>query len=182
VPESSPPLDRVRDQLAGLDRHLELIADIDTELVEYWRGCLSTLVVEPPYGDVGELARHIAETVEESSDRAQWRSLDRKARKVLEAVHEIRNHPWLFGRVQQQLEPVETRIAREEARLRGVESALADLEADLRLADCVQASARQLLGNPEITFESGRDGLTGWQLRVLQGSGRTPLRWTMQRA
>ncbi|MGH3976621.1 MAG: hypothetical protein ACRDS9_25375 [Pseudonocardiaceae bacterium] len=37
VPASTPPLDRVREQLAGLDRHLELVADIpdiDTELVD----------------------------------------------------------------------------------------------------------------------------------------------------
>ncbi|MGH3976622.1 MAG: hypothetical protein ACRDS9_25380 [Pseudonocardiaceae bacterium] len=142
---------------------------------------MSTLVVEPPYGDVSELARSIAEEVWESPDRARWRSLDRKARKVPEAVHEVRDHPWLSGRAQQR-EPVETRIAREETPLRGIESELSDLEADLRLADGVQASARQLLGNPEITFESGRDGLAGWQLRVLQASGRTPLRWVTQRA
>lgn len=131
--------------------------------------------MEPPYAEVLELALDIAEEVNESPEKARWRHLNRKARKVVNAVDEIRRRP-----VPPDL--VESRIAREGARLKGVESELAELAADLPLADSVQAAALQLLGNPDITLERGRDGLAGWQVRMLQAGGRTPLRWATQRA
>jgi hypothetical protein len=170
-----PPPDPVPPQLIGLDQHLELVADVDPELVGNWRARLSTVVVEPPYAEVLELALDIAEEVNESPEKARWRHLNRKARKVVNAVDEIRRRP-----VPPDL--VESRIAREGARLKGVESELAELAADLPLADSVQAAALQLLGNPDITLERGRDGLAGWQVRMLQAGGRTPLRWATQRA
>ena len=151
---------------------------MDPGLVDIWRGHLSALVEHGSYAEVRGLALDITEQVRRSPEKSRWRRLDRTARKVIDAANEIPNPP-----PPEPTGPDENWIiARDEARLARVESELVELEADLRLADSVQAAALRLLGNPEITLERGRDGLAGWQLRVLQAGGRAPLRWGTQRA
>lgn len=133
------------------------------------------MVVEPPYAEVLELALDIEVEVRGSPEKARWRRLDRKTHKVVKAVDEIRRRP-------PPPEPIQSQIARAQARLTGVENELAELASDLPLAASVQAAALELLGHPEITIQRGQDGLAGWQLKVLQAGGRKPLRWGTQRA
>jgi hypothetical protein len=190
--------DRLRAQYAGLDQHLQRLADVNPTVVARWRTQITGLQSS---GTVEEALRCLLAVlghVRTSEGKREWMGLNREVHKVLSMMKEALGVrlAWDLAApdpIAAALNLLDERRDRHRARteekhrkqeqalvlLRGTQERLAAMRQELEdicsrareeggLAAAVERAAHRLLGTSAVETLPGRDGLADFQLRVVR--------------